>query len=82
MTKATAAGISDAQAFLLENDERAMVRCLQPGQLGADETLINALGTEGAAKLFGVRHGSADWSQACDEYNAAFRAVVTARVTS
>ena len=79
-TKAAAQGTEDAQTWLTESTREEQLQSLQPGQEGADEALINALGTEKTAALFGVAHGSAAWATACDEYNAAFRATVAKAV--
>lgn len=43
--------------------------CLQPGQLGADEGLINALGADKAARYLGA--DARQFSRACRVYNAA-----------
>lgn len=71
-SKATLAGIRDATAFVHENDAATVAQCLRPGQEGADSSLINELGIEKTAQLFGVAHASPAWSKACEEYNTAW----------
>lgn len=46
-------GMKDARTFAEENPGE-VAQCLEPGQLGADEALINALGSAKVAKLFGL----------------------------
>lgn len=70
ITKATKHGTDDARTFAEENPGEVEA-ALQPGQLGADEALVNALGVTATAKIFGVRHGSAQWSQALSAYSRA-----------
>lgn len=75
MTPAQKAGFADGTTFGEENPREDLERTLAPGQLGADEALINALGVEETAKLFGTRTAS-DFAIACDEYNRAFEIAV------
>jgi hypothetical protein len=70
-TNATQHGISDARTFAEEHPED-VAGALEPGQLGADESLISAMGVAATAKLFGVEADSDAFTAACGEYSAAF----------
>jgi hypothetical protein len=66
-------GIEAAQTFADENPE-SVEGALEPGQLGADEALISAMGVTKTAEFFGVEPGTVFFSAACREYNTAFDA--------
>lgn len=51
---AASAGRRDAEIWMQETPESEWADALKPGVLGADESLINALGTAEAAKYLGV----------------------------
>lgn len=67
-------GIDDARTFAEEHAPEELVAAVEPGQLGADESLISAMGVAATAKLFGVEAGSDDFTVACRAYNAAWLA--------
>lgn len=68
-------GINDARIFVADVGMDAAVDALAPGQFGADEALINALGIDATALMFGLsRGGTIRFSEACADYNAAFDA--------
>jgi hypothetical protein len=72
-SKATQHGINDARTFADEHSED-VAGALEPGQLGADESLISAMGVAATAKFFGVEAGTVAFSAACLQYNMAFDA--------
>jgi hypothetical protein len=72
-SKATQHGISDARTFAEEHPED-VAGALESGQLGADESLISAMGVAATAKFFGVETDSDAFTAACREYNATFAA--------
>ena len=73
-------GIKDAQVWMNENDRAEWSASVRPGQLGADEALINALGSEEVAALFGVVTGSDAFSEACRDYSRAWADTVRAEL--
>lgn len=96
-TKAYKAGYSDGQEWVSDRQievgtseedtwERAVRAALAPGQLGADEGLINAVGHDEAAKLFGVRvyrdgRTTDAFRAACSDYNRGFDAALRKAVS-
>lgn len=69
-------GRIDARTFAQENPDE-IDSAIKPGQLGADEALINALGVDKTAALFGLtRGGTRAFSLACADYNRAFDATL------
>lgn len=82
--KAIRAGIDDARVWMTENEPSLWKLAIEPGTLGADEALINALGYEAAAKLLGVTYNSADddeaFLSACEAYSTAWADTVRGAV--
>ena len=74
ISKAAAHGAQDARTFFSEHPLEARDASeFASDQLGADEALINAIGVQETAELFGLaRGGTARFSRACDDYNRAF----------
>lgn len=70
------AGEVDAKEWLTTASPEEIEQCLKPGQLGADESLISAVGHEKTAEIFGVATDSEAFSAACAEYNKAWLSVV------
>lgn len=65
-------GKADARTFAAECPE-ATAQALAQGQLGPDEALINALGVDEVARLFGLkRGGTRAFDAACGTYNTAY----------
>lgn len=54
MSKAATAGRRDADTWMNETPEDEWADAIKPGVLGADEALINALGSTEAAKYLGI----------------------------
>lgn len=71
-TPASRHGIEDAQTFANESTQEELLAAIEPGQYGADEGLLSALGTEMVARLFGVDAGTEAFTAACREYNLAW----------
>jgi hypothetical protein len=71
-TKAQQHGVVDARTFANENTAEELLAAIEPGQLGADESLISAMGLAATSRFFGVEAGTDAFSTACDEYNAAW----------
>ena len=82
------AGRRDAEIWMQETPESEWADALKPGVLGADEALINALGTAEAAKYLGVsnpyRNGNLTdaSSRAFEEYARAWAKRVSEAVRS
>ncbi len=63
------------------NSWQALKQALAPGQEGADASLINAIGREATAELFGLKRADyASFQKACADYNNAFVRVVAGAV--
>jgi hypothetical protein len=74
------AGTKDGGEWAREQDAATLRASLKPGQLGADEGLINAMGAEHVARRFGVPEGTPAFSKACQTYNRAFDIAVAAQL--
>ena len=70
----------DAADFINGASMADLKASLQPGQLGADESLINALGITDTAELFGVEPVGPEFTEACSVYARAFEVEVAASV--
>ncbi len=72
-------GESDAAVWLAETPREQWPNAIRPGQPGADEGLLNALGIKATARLFGVRGTdpkSGAFARCCLAYSAAWRETV------
>lgn len=81
-TKAWRQGARDGAEWAREQSLQELKSAPQPGQLGADEGLINGLGLEATAKLLGVKAGGRAWSRALAEYSRAWESEVAREVAS
>lgn len=82
-TKAQQTGISDATTWLDETPAHEWEEAIAPGQLRADEGLINGLDPEDLADALGFTLGDAEGrDRALDEYNNAWDDTVRAALTS
>lgn len=73
-SKAARSGRADAEVWLDETLVTEWADAIRPGVLGADESLISAIGVTDAARLFGVPavgpdgFTSPEFEAACGEY--------------
>ena len=75
---ANALGENDASEWMAETPRSQWAAAIAAGTLGADEALLNALGEPAVARMFGVAEGSAELSEACRHYSAAWEECVAA----
>lgn len=73
--RAVEAGTADATDWLSES-ERDDWEAAVNAPLGADEGLINAIGSSEVAQLFGVKAQSRAFFAACGDYSKAWRDTV------
>lgn len=73
---AVAAGVADAETWISETTDPDMWQLAISQPLGADEALINAMGSDFVAKLFGVENDTDAYASACGDYSKAWRETV------